>query len=79
LAGDVIPRVEAAHSFRRDAAVDRSRRAWQAGKPQPVRDIVRYPVLMTMEGTGGTLVQKTLRIEARIDGDGVTIGFPEGF
>jgi hypothetical protein len=45
----------------------------------PDRDIVRYPVLMTMEGTGGRLVQETLRIEARMDGDGVTIGFPEDF
>jgi hypothetical protein len=50
-----------------------------AARCAPDRDIVRYPVLMTLEGTGGTLVPKTLRIEARIDGDGVTIGFSEDF
>jgi hypothetical protein len=45
----------------------------------PDRDAVRYAVLVTTEGTGGRLVRKTLRVEARIDGDGVTIGFPEDF
>ena len=45
----------------------------------PDRDAVRYPVLMTVKGTGGRLVRKTFRLEARIDADGVTIGFPEDF
>jgi hypothetical protein len=50
-----------------------------AARCAPDCDIVRYAVLMTLEGTGGSLVPKTLRIKARIDGDGVTIGFPEDF
>jgi hypothetical protein len=50
-----------------------------AARSAPDRDIVRYPVLITTESTGGTLVRKTLRVEARIDGDGLTIGFPEDF
>jgi hypothetical protein len=50
-----------------------------AARCAPDRDIVRYAVLMTMESMGDTLVQKTVRLEARIDGDGVTIGFPEDF
>jgi hypothetical protein len=50
-----------------------------AARCAPDCDIVRYAVLMTLEGTGGSLVPKTLRIKARIDGDGVTIGFSEDF
>lgn len=45
----------------------------------PQQDRLRYPVLMTVEGEGGRLVRKCLTLEARIDGDGVTIGFPEDF
>jgi len=50
-----------------------------AARRSPDSDAVRYPVFMTVEGTGGGAVRKTLRVEARIDGDGVTIGFPEDF
>jgi hypothetical protein len=50
-----------------------------AARRSPDRGSVPYAVLMTVEGTGGRLVRKTLTVEARIDGDGVTIGFPEDF
>jgi hypothetical protein len=40
---------------------------------------VRYAVLMTSDGSGGRLVRNTLPVEVRIDGDGITIGFPEDF
>jgi hypothetical protein len=43
------------------------------------RDRTRYPVLITLEGPDDTLVPKTIRLEMRIDGDGVTIGVPEDF
>jgi len=43
------------------------------------RHALQYSVLMTMEVTNGRLAGKTLRLEARVDGDGVTIGFPEDF
>jgi hypothetical protein len=42
-------------------------------------DRLRYSVLMTTTAGGGRPVQTRLRLEARIDGDGVTIGFPEDF
>ena len=45
----------------------------------PQQDRLRYPVLMTVEGKGGRLVRKRLTVEAVLDGDGVTIGFPEDF
>jgi hypothetical protein len=53
--------------------------AAMAARRFPDRDGVRYAVLMTTEGRGSRLVQKTLTVEARIDGDGLTIGFPEDF
>jgi hypothetical protein len=53
--------------------------AAMAARRNPDRDTVRYAVLMTVEGTGGRLARKTLSVEARIDGDGVTIGFAEDF
>jgi hypothetical protein len=43
------------------------------------RDRTHYPVLITLKGPDGTLVPKTIRLEMRIDGDGVTIGVPEDF
>jgi hypothetical protein len=42
-------------------------------------DRVHFFVLMTTEGARGGLVRKRLHLEAVIDGDGVTIGFPEDF
>jgi hypothetical protein len=45
----------------------------------PDADRVRFPVLMTVEGHAGRAVRKRLIVEARIDGDGVTIGLPEDF
>jgi hypothetical protein len=42
-------------------------------------DSLRYSVLMTVESRRGGLVRRQLILEARIDGDGVTIGFPEDF
>jgi hypothetical protein len=38
-----------------------------------------YPVLMTLAGKSGRLVTRRLTLEARITGEGVTIGFPEDF
>jgi len=45
----------------------------------PQQNRLRYSVLMTVEGEGGGLVQNRLTVEAVLDGDGVTIGFPEDF
>jgi len=42
-------------------------------------DRARYPVLMTAEGRSGRFVRTRLVVEARIDGDGITIGFPSDF
>ena len=42
-------------------------------------DRTRYPVLIRLEGPDGSLVPKTVWVEVRIDGDGVTIGVPEDF
>ena len=39
----------------------------------PDSDRVRFDVLMTMEGRRGRLVRRRLVLDARIDGDGVTI------
>jgi hypothetical protein len=43
------------------------------------RDRTRYPVLITLEGPDGTLVPKTVWVELRIDGNGVTVGVSEDF
>ena len=43
------------------------------------RDRLRFVVLMTVEDQSGRIARKRLTLEARIDGDGVTIGFPEDF
>ena len=40
---------------------------------------IGFLVVMTTEGKGGRLVRERLTVEAVIDGDGVTIGFPEDF
>ena len=40
-------------------------------------DRVSFVVLMTGEGGSGRVVRRRLHLEAVIDGDGVTIGFPE--
>ena len=45
----------------------------------PHVDRLQFPVLMTIEGTGGRLGRRRLQIESRVDADGVTIGFPEDF
>ena len=50
-----------------------------AARLHPHADRVPVAVLMTGEGTRGGLVRKRLSLEAIIDGDGVTIGFPEDF
>jgi hypothetical protein len=50
-----------------------------AARRAPDADCVRYAVLMTSDGSGGRLVRNTLPVEVRIDGDGITIGFPEDF
>jgi hypothetical protein len=50
-----------------------------AARRSPDSQAVRYSVLMTVEGKSGRLVQRTVSVEARLDGDGVTIGFPEDF
>jgi hypothetical protein len=42
-------------------------------------DQLRYSVLMTGEGKSGRLVRRRLTFDARIDGDGITVGFPEDF
>ena len=42
-------------------------------------DRTRYSVLMTTTAANGSPVQTRLWLEARIDGGGVTIGFPEDF
>jgi hypothetical protein len=42
-------------------------------------DRVGYSVLMTGEGRSGRLVRKRMTLEMVIDGDGITIGFPEDF
>lgn len=50
-----------------------------AASRNPRGDRIQFPVLMTVEGGSGRLVRKRLTLEARIDGDGVTIGLPEDF
>ena len=50
-----------------------------AARRSPGADRIGYWVLMTTEGKGGRLVRKRLMLESVIDGDGVTIGFPEDF
>lgn len=42
-------------------------------------DRVGYSVLITTEGKSGRLVRKRVTLEMVIDGDGITIGFPEDF
>lgn len=42
-------------------------------------DRMLFPVLMTVPGKAGRPVRKRLDLEAVIDADGVTIGFPEEF
>jgi len=42
-------------------------------------DRVGYSVLITTEGKSGRLVRKRVTLEMVIDGDGMTIGFPEDF
>jgi hypothetical protein len=42
-------------------------------------DRVGYSVLITTEGKSGRLVRKRLTVDMVIDGDGITIGFPEDF
>ena len=48
-----------------------------AARRSPRADRIPVGVLVTAEGSRGRLVRKTLCLEAVIDGDGVTIGFPE--
>ena len=48
-----------------------------AARRSPRADRIPVGVVMTTEGSRGRLVRKTLRLEAVIDGDGVTIGFSE--
>jgi hypothetical protein len=50
-----------------------------AARRNPDSDRMPISVLMTMAGKRGRLVRKRLVLEARIDGDGVTIGFGEDF
>jgi hypothetical protein len=50
-----------------------------AARRNPDSDRMQFSVLMTMAGKRGRLVRKRLVLEARIDGDGVTIGFGEDF
>jgi hypothetical protein len=49
-----------------------------AGVRRPT-DRLLYSVLMTGQGKGERLVGRRLTLEARVDADGVTIGFPEDF
>jgi hypothetical protein len=49
-----------------------------AGVRRPT-DRLLYSVLMTGEGKSGRLVRRQLTLEARIDSDGITVGFPEDF
>ena len=48
-----------------------------AARLHPHADRVPVAVLMTGEGARGGVVRKRLDLEAVIDGNGVTIGFPE--
>jgi hypothetical protein len=50
-----------------------------AAGQHPHADRVHVAVLMTGEGKQGRLVRRTMRLLAVIDGDGITIGFPEDF
>jgi hypothetical protein len=45
----------------------------------PQTDSLRYSVLMTVARRRGGVGRRRLILEARIDGDGVTIGFPDDF
>ena len=48
-----------------------------AARRSPEADRIGYSVLMTGEGRSGRLVRKRLTVVMVIDGDGLTIGFPE--
>ena len=50
-----------------------------AGRRSPTADRVRYAVLMTVAGPAGRPRRIRVLVEARIDGDGVTIGIPGDF
>ena len=55
---------------------------WMAGvaaRQNGTTDRMRFPVLMTVPGKAGRVVRKRLDLEAVIDADGVTVGFPEDF
>jgi hypothetical protein len=50
-----------------------------AARRSPEADRIGYSVLISIEGQGGRLVRTRLTLEARLDGDGLTIGLPEDF
>ena len=48
-----------------------------AARRNPNRDVLQFVVLMSTNGKRGHLVRRRFVLEARLDGDGLTIGFPE--
>jgi hypothetical protein len=50
-----------------------------AARQNPSAEAFQYSVLITTEGKSGRLVRKRVTLEMVIDGDGITIGFPEDF
>jgi hypothetical protein len=78
-ANDWRARVRARGESTRGRAHDVLWLARVAASRSPNADRVQYQVLLTLGGSSGRPARKRLTLEASIDGDGVTIGFPEDF
>ena len=63
----------------RGRAHDVLRMASVAARQNGTRDRMLFPVLMTLPGRAGRPVRKRLELQAVIDADGVTVGFPDDF